>query len=279
MLLGVVLILASTFAYNGAVVLFAAETRRRRPRGSSRIVAVARRAPGLFAILLNVVGGVLEIAALALIPLTLARVLSVAGLGILLGLTRWALKEPLGPRVFVGVGLIALGIVAVSFAPPGLDANPPTPGEWALVILVLGPAILLPYTLRFLRRPMTPNLGAVCAGLAYALGGVFSKGAAEAISLEQVLPLGLLIGGMLLITLLGFAVELDALEHGRASVVASIVLALHTVVPIACAPFVFDEAWPAGLVPQALLAAGILLTLLGTLVLPETPRTARRPKS
>jgi len=270
MLLGVILILASTFAYNGAVVLLAAETRRQRPQDSSRLIAVSRRAPGLFAIFLNVAGGILEIAALALIPLTLARVLSVAGLGLLLGLTRWALKEPLGPRVFVGVGLIALGIVAVSFAPPGLGDAPPTLREWILVVVVLGPVSLLPYALRFLRRPMGSTLGAISAGMAYALAGIFSKGAAEALSPEQVLTLGLLIGGILLVTLLGFAVELDALEHGRTSVVASIVLALHTVVPIACAPFVFDEAWPTGLLLQALLAIGIFLTLLGTLVLSDS---------
>src|SRR5215212_10924251 len=187
MLLGVILILASTFAYNGAVVLLAAEMRRQRPEGSSRLIAVSRRGPGLFAIFLNVAGGVLEIAALAFIPLTLARVLSVAGLGILLGLTRWALKEPLGPSVFVGVGLIALGIAAVSFAPPSLDTTPPTLGEWSLVIVVLGLASLLPYALRFLRQPVGPNLGAVCAGLAYALGGIFSKGAAEVVSPDQLL--------------------------------------------------------------------------------------------
>jgi len=233
-------------------------------------MAVSRRASGLFAILLNVVGGILEIVALALIPLTLARLLSVAGLGILLVLTRRILKEPLGPRVFVGVGLIAVGIAAASLAPPSLDTTPPTLGEWTLVIAVLGPATLLPYALRFLRRSVAPTLGAVCAGLAYALGGVFSKGAAEVISPDQVLPLGLLIGGMLLVTFLGFAVELDALEHGRASIVGPIVQALHTVVPIACAPFVFDEAWPAGLIPQALLATGIFFTLLGTFVLPAS---------
>ena len=270
MLLGVALILAATFAYNGAVVLLAAETRRRRPRGSSRLLAVSRRASGLFAIILNVVGGALEIAALALIPLTLARLLSVAGLGLLLGLTRWTLKEPLGPRVFVGSGLVGAGIAAASFAPPSLDTTPPTPGEWALVIVVLGLPSVLPYVLRFLRRPVAPNLGAACSGLAYALGGVFSKGAAEVLSPDRVLALGLLVGGMLLVTLLGFSVELDALEHGRASIVGSIVLALHTVVPIACAPFVFDEAWPTGPLLQSLLAAGILLTLLGTLVLPNS---------
>src|SRR5215212_11409130 len=126
MLLGVILILASTFAYNGAVVLLAAEMRRQRPEGSSRLIAVSRRGPGLFAIFLNVEGGVLEIAALAFIPLTLARILSVAGLGVLLVLARWALKEPLGRRETLGVVLVALGIVAASFAPPRLSAVPPT---------------------------------------------------------------------------------------------------------------------------------------------------------
>lgn len=269
MTLGIVLILASTFAYNGSVVLLAAEARRQRP-GSTLILEVSRRASGMLAILLNIVGGALEIVALALISLTLARVLSVAGLAVLLATARWALREPLGPRVFLGVGLVAAGITAVSFAPPSFGGAPPTPGEWTLVVAILGSASLVPYALRILRRPVSSSLGAVSSGLAYALSGVFGKGAAGFLSPEQVLPLGLLVGGMLLVTLLGFVVELDALKHGSASVVGSIVLALHTVVPIAGAPFVFDEAWPAGLLPQILLGAGILLTLLGTLVLPNS---------
>jgi hypothetical protein len=264
--LGVFLILVSTLAYNGSVVLLAAEARRQ-PGGSSLLVAVGRRAPGLLAILLNLLGWVLEIAALALISLTLVRILSVAGLGILLWMARWALKEPLGLREFLGVGLVALGIAAVSFAPPSLGSTPPTLKEWMVIVVILGPAVLLPYALRVLRRPVGPNLGAVASGLAYALNGILSKGISESVAVGLTLPLALLLGGATLTGLLGFAVELDALKHGRASVVASIVLALHTVVPIACAPFVFDESWPAGPLLQVLLSAGIFLTLLGTLVL------------
>lgn len=265
-MLGVVLILASALAYNGSVVLLAAETRRQ-PDGSSLLVAVSRRAPGLLAILLNVAGWVLEVAALALIPLTLARVLSVAGLGILLWMTRWALKEPLGTRAFLAVGLVALGIVMVSFTPPSLDSVPPTLGEWAAVVAILGPAVLLPYVLRISGRLVSPSLGAICSGLAYAMTGVFSKGISETVSSSWTSTFFLLLGGTILTDLLGFKVELDALKYGRAAVVASIVLALHTVVPIACAPFIFGEAWPAGLLPRVLLGTGISLTLLGTLLL------------
>ena len=63
----------------------------------------------MLAILLNLLGWGLEVAALALISLTLARILNVAGLAILLVLTRSALKEPLGRRELFGVGFVALG--------------------------------------------------------------------------------------------------------------------------------------------------------------------------
>jgi drug/metabolite transporter (DMT)-like permease len=182
-------------------------------------------------------------------------------------MTRWALKEPLGTREFLAVGLVALGIVMVSLTPPSLDSVPPAFGEWAAVVAILGPAVLLPYVLRISGRLVSPSLGAISSGLAYAMNGVFSKGISETVSSSWTLPLVLLLGGAILTGLLGFEVELDALKYGRASVVASIVLALHTVVPIACAPFIFGEAWPAGLLPRVLLGTGISLTLLGTLLL------------
>ena len=266
MLAGILLILASAVAYNGSAVLLAAAARRH-TGDSALVVAVSKRAQGLFAIFLSILGGVLEIAALALIPMTLARILSVAGLGVLLVLARWALKEPLGRREISGVSLVALGIVAASFAPPRLSAAPPTLEEWVMLLAILGPGAMLPYALRIFHRAVGSPLGAAASGLAYALSGIFSKGIADIFLSGAALPLALLTTGAVATSLLGFVIELDALKHGRASIVVPIVLALHTVVPIACAPFFFDEAWPAGLLPQALLSGGILFTLLGAFVL------------
>ena len=266
MLIGILLILASAVAYNGSAVLLAAAARRH-TGNLALVVAVSKRAQGLLAIFLSILGGVLEIAALALIPLTLARILSVAGLGVLLVLTRWALKEPLGRREISGVSLIALGIAAASFAPPRLSAAPPTLEEWVMLLAILGPGVMLPYVLRTLHRVVGPPLGATASGLAYALSGIFSKGIADIVLSGWALSLALLTTGAIATSLLGFIIELDALKHGRASIVVPIVLALHTVVPIACAPLLFDEAWPAGLLPHTLLGGGILFALLGTLVL------------
>lgn len=266
MILGVVLILISTVAYNGSAVLLAMAARRHSGT-SSLLVGVSRRAPGLIAISLAVLGWVLEVAALTLISLTLARIINVAGLGILLGLTRWILKEPLGSREVVGVSLIAIGIGAASFAPPRLGDTPPGLVEWTVLLLVLGAGSLLPYALKALRRPVGAILGGTAAGLAYALNGILSKGVADTVRPLDVLPLVLLATGTLVFGLLSFATELNALRIGSASVVVPVVLAVHTVVPIACAPLLFGEAWPTGLLPRTLLGGGILLALFGTLVL------------
>lgn len=269
-MLGVSLILASTLAYNGSAVLLAAETRRH-PEDSGLLLAVGRRASGAFAISLNLLGWGLEVAALTYIPLTLARILNAAGLAFLLGLTRWALKEPLGYREVLGVGLVALGMAAVGLAPPRLGGTAPDPGRWAVLFAVLGPGLFLPCAMRVLRRPVGYVPAAVAAGLAYALSGILNKGVAEAVRAAGIVPLVLLTGCVAALGIRGFAAELDALKLGRASVVVPVVMGLHTLVPVAVAPLLFGEVWPSGLLSRLLLGGGIFLTFLGMVCLSGSP--------
>ena len=265
------MILASTAAYNGSAVLLAVAARRH-SGGSSILLGTVRRAPGFFAISLGILGWVLEIAALTLIPLTLARILNVAGLGLLLGLTRWFLKEPLGCKEVLGVSFIAIGVTAASFAPPRLGEIPPGLTQWLLLLVVLGSASVLPYALKAMRRPVGAVIGGTAAGLAYALSGILSKGVADAVQpVVLVLPLMLLTTGTVVFGLLSIATELEALQTGYASVVVPMILAIHTVVPVACAPLLFGESWPAGILPRTLLGGGILFALVGTVILSISP--------
>jgi hypothetical protein len=266
LLLGISLTLASTVAYNGSAVLFAVAARRHLGT-SSLLVSVGRRSQGLFAFSLSLLGWGLEVAALTMVSLTLVRVLNVAGLGILLGLTRWVLKEPLGRQEILGVVLISLGTVMAVLTPPRLEISSPNLAEWTLLLLVLTPVTLIPYAFRVLRRPVGATLGATASGLAYALSGIFNKGMADAFQSASILPFALLATGTMIFGLLSFVTELHALREGYASIVVPVVLAMHTVVPILCAPLLFDETWPAGLLQQVLLGGGITLALLGALVL------------
>jgi len=84
----------------------------------------------------------------------------------------------------------------------------------------------------------------------------------------------LLVGGVW-----GFVVELDALQAGRAAVVIPVVLALHTVLPIACAPFLFGEALPGVTAERLLLGGGVLATLVGLCVIAvPSPRDEEKRK-
>lgn len=265
-MLGVVLILASTFAYNGSAVLIATAARKE-PDDTNWLLAIGRHASGLYGIASNLLGWALEVLALTMLPLTLARILNVAGLGLLLCLARWSLKEPLGPRAILGTSLIACGVAAAISATPHSGGVHPRPGEWALLFALLMPGALLPYLFRALRRTTGPILGATAAGLAYALSGILDKGASYAVSPLDPLPLVLFTACIAMVGILGFSSEVTALRNGQASVVVPVVLALHTVVPIACAPFLFGEVWPASPLLRAQLGSGVLLAIVGMLLL------------
>jgi drug/metabolite transporter (DMT)-like permease len=273
MILGIALILASTVVYNGSVVMLAAVARRQ-PGSSNLVLAVSRRASGLSAIMLNLLGWSLEVGALFFIPLTLARILSVAGVGVLLGLARWALKEPLGIKEFVGSGFIVLGVAAVGLELPHFGTSSPTPEGWALLLVTLGPWLVLPHLFRILRHSRVSTWWAIASGLAYALSGLFTKALADTLSLESAPALVPLVIGVTVAGFLGFAAELEALQRGTASVTVPVILALQTVVPILCAPFLFRETWPAGVLPRVLLIVGILLATAGAIVLSDSSNRA-----
>lgn len=275
-MIGIALILASTFAYNGSAVLLAVETRRH-SGGSALLLAVSRRASGVLAISMNVLGWGLEVAALTMIPLTLARVLNAAGLVVLLGLTHRILKEPLGLRALLGVCSVALGTVAAGFAPPRLGGLSPTVAQYALLCAILLPGISLPYALRAVRRQPGAAVMATAAGLAYALSGILNKSVAVEIHASRIPALALLVVCISILGIWGFVIELEALKNGRVSAVVPIVLALHTIVPIACAPLLFGEVWPVDPLSRLLLGGGISLTLLGVIAL--TGSTDRSPVS
>jgi hypothetical protein len=240
---------------------------RQEPGDLSSLLALGRHASGLYGITSNLLGWVLEVAALTMLPLTLARILNVAGLGVLLWLSRWFLKESQGRREILGTALIAVGIAAASSAAPHPGNIQPNLGEWAVLFALLVPGASLPFLLRALGRPAGPVLGATAAGLAYAFTGILNKGAAYTIAPLHLLPLALFTACIAVVGLLGFSTEITALRDGHASVVVPIVLALHTLVPIACAPLLFGEVWPTHPLPRALLGGGILLAVAGISVL------------
>src|SRR5579875_609909 len=127
MVLGVILILLSSAAQNGSAVLLAVAARSNSDRtGPSLIADVARRWQGFAGMALNTLGWLLELTALTYITLTLDRIIVTAGFGLVIALSHWFLKEPVGWRKLAGASLIAVGIVAVGVMPVGHSDVSPT---------------------------------------------------------------------------------------------------------------------------------------------------------
>ena len=262
-LLGICLMLLASTAYNSGVVLRAAAVRNAPPRETT---AIRRWLSGSVSILLMVVGWGLEFSALLFIPLTLARVLNVAGLAVLAELSRRLLHEPLGRRELYALLMIAVGIAGVSIAPPELGTASVSSQQWLVLLLILGAATLglLAFRGRGRRRVAFWSMS---AGMGYALSGILTKGAADALSSGDILSLSVLTAGVGLAGLAGFLIEVAAIREYPVSIVAPIVLAIQTLVPIAVAPIFFHEYWPSGMIIRTVLASGILLMLAGALAL------------
>lgn len=272
MLLGIILVLIGTSAYNGSVVLLALAARSRRERGGAGlIVGVARRSHGAGGMALTGVGWVSELFALTRLPLTVDKIVMTAGFALLLALAHWGLRERVRRAEILGVLAIATGIAAVSVLPPARGEAPPSLPRWLVMIAILVPGILVPQLLHRRHERPRPLLNAVAAGLAYALGGLFTKGIADELPAPGLVALALLTAGALTVSLLGFMNELPALQRGRTAAVVPVIAALQTLVPIAFAPVFFAETWPPGLLAHLLVAAAIALTLAGVIILSRVP--------
>jgi drug/metabolite transporter (DMT)-like permease len=182
---------------------------------------------------------------------------------LLLVLARRELHEAISRQEIAGVLAIVGGIAAVGLAPPARSAASPAPLQWAAVLLVLVPPILAPYALRAARRPAGAIVLAVSAGVAYAVSALFSKELANLLGTDRILPLALALAGAAACAVLGFTGELGALHRGEAAAVAPVYRALQILLPIACAPLLFGERWPADAAARSLLAGGLLLTVAG----------------
>lgn len=267
-MLGIVLVLASTASFTGAVVLLAVGARGNPGRSGVRLLSsTVGGKPGLVGEILNVAGWILEVLGLARVSLTLTQVLSTTGQIMIVGLAGAVLHEPLRRRDILGAGAVIGGVAIVGFVPPARSDSLPGLGRLALLVALLGPVALTPHVMRRLRRLANPATCAVGAGFSYALSGMSTKGLSDALVDHRLLAGLVALAGVFGFGFLAAVSELEALQRGRAVTVVPLETAVGTVIPILCAPLIFGERWPVGPAVQTLLAGGILLTLIGGVVL------------
>jgi hypothetical protein len=257
---GIALAAAAGACFDAAVALQALETRALATRqvGAGMVRGLLARPRWLAATALSIAGWPLQVAALALAPLTVVQPSLAIGLVLLLFLGHRLLREPVRPRDLGAVAAIALGLALLAWAAPEAEHVHADTVTLAVALGGLGLAALVPW----LARAPGPLLVAA-AGLAYAASGLTSKLLSDGLAdgaLGAILFWGAITAG---VAGLGLIDEMGALQRVGAARVAAGAFALQTAVPVVLAPTLTAEHWT----HPAPILIGLVLVVGGSLLL------------
>jgi hypothetical protein len=214
-----------------------------------------RRARWLAGTGLSILGWPLQVIALLLAPLVLVQPALATGLVVLMFLAQRMLGEHAGKYEYVAMAAIVIGVIGVGLTAPPRSANHTSEElKIAIVLGCLAVVALLPYLLRAVTRSPAA-LTMVCAGFAFAWGGLATKLASDDLAQGQLLVAGvwgLATGGA---SAVGVLSEMSALQSRAAIQVAPVVYVTQTVIPVVLAPLLLGEHFsdtPLGGVPLSL---------------------------
>jgi hypothetical protein len=254
---GIALGAGAACCFDGAVALQALEARAVPDRSLALIVRLLRRPRWLAATALAIAGWPLQIAALALAPLTVVQPSLAIGLVLLLVLGVRLLGEPVRPRDLGAVAAIAAGLALLAWAAPDESSVHAGAATLALILGGLGVIAVAPW----LAGGRLPGAAAVvAAGCGYAASGLTTKlltdAGATGAGLAWVAATAALAG-------IALVDEMTALQRVGAGRVAAGAFALQTAVPVLLAPTATGEDWtrPVPIVVGLALVVGASLML------------------
>jgi drug/metabolite transporter (DMT)-like permease len=225
---GIVLGGAAACCFDGAVALQAVEARA----VGDRLIDLLKRPRWLAATGLAIGGWPLQVAALAIAPLTIVQPSLAIGLVLLLFLGARMLGEPVRPRDWVAVGSIAAGLGVLAIVAP---ENDHVHADALPLALVLGGLAAIALLSRFNGPALV-----IAAGCGYAASGITTKLLTDAgFTLEGLAWAA----GTAAIAGLALLNEMAALQRVGAARVAAGAFALQTAVPVIFAPLLTKEHW------------------------------------
>lgn len=263
-LLGLLCAACAAACFDGAVILQATEARATehvhglRP---SLIARLARRPRWLLGTGLAVLGWPLQLAALALAPVTLVQPTLALGLVLLLVLGSRVLDEDVPRAAWIAAGAVLLGVAMMTVAAPERADALPDPTRLLVVAALLIVVIALPFARGQARSGAWLLISS--AGCAFALSALTGK--LTVTELQQGRPLAAL--GWAVATAAaagaGFLVDMTALQRFAATRVGPPMFVLETAIPVALAPLLLHESWHGTPGDGAVVVLALLLVLGG----------------
>jgi hypothetical protein len=261
---GVVAAAVAAGCFNGAVVLYAIESRTVSTEHGLRLSLVkrlARRPRWLAALALDAFGWPFQLVALSLAPLTVVQPTLSVGLLLLLAVGARRLGEHVGRTELVATLAVVCGVTALAIAAPAHTDTAPDTLATALVLAALVLASVAPYLMP--RGRVGAGAMILAAGAAFTATALASKLITDEIGRGRWGSAVLLALGTAAVAALGLLTETSALQRFEATRVSPAVFVIQTVAPVIAAPLLIGEDWGATPGGGVVVVAGLLATCAG----------------
>jgi drug/metabolite transporter (DMT)-like permease len=258
----------AALCFNGAVVLYALESRQIAQEHGLRlslITRLARRPRWRAAIALDALGWPFQLVALSLAPITVVQPTLALGLLLLLAVGSKGLGERVGRQELLAAAAIVGGVVALALAAPPHTSGTSDGEVLAAVLGLLVLASAAPYLLP--RRYAGADMLILAAGAAFtatALAGKVLTDRLAAGDWGAAIALG---AGTAVVAALGLLSETSALQRYEATRVSPAVFVVQTVAPVMAAPLLFGEKWGATPGGGIVIVLALAVTCAGGVVL------------
>ena len=267
--LGIAAAVGASLLYNASIALQALEVRNEPHEHSLRVSLLGRllrNRKWLGATALGLLGWPLEIVALLLAPLTVVQPCLASGLVLLLWMGAKKLGERPGPREWVAVGAIGVGVVGVALVAPERSTDHAGTATMAIALALVAIPMLAPYALRS-RAASLSTLAVVSAGCGYAWTAIASKMFTDELVAGVLLVAFAWLATAAASEVLALLSEMSALQRRGATHVAPIMFAVQVLVPVGLAPLIFGESWGETPLGGAALLALMAIAVSGVVLL------------
>jgi drug/metabolite transporter (DMT)-like permease len=245
LLIGVVLAAGASTLYSLGIAVQALDARDAGDQHALRITLLAHlvtRARWLGGTAMTAAGWPLQILADSQAGLVVVQPTLALGLLVLLAVGERMLGESPGLRELLAVAAIVAGVAGIAVLAPGHNTHHVHGAALIAVLAGLGAAATLPFALQLAGRS-DANATMIGAGLAFAWSGLVNQFVADAGSNGHWGTAFAWAAGAAIAAVIGLTCEMSALQRRPAIVVAPVVFAVQTAVPIVLAPLVVHTSF------------------------------------
>ena len=273
LLIGIALAAGASTLYSLGIAVQALDARdvgRSHTLRISLLGQLARRMRWLLGTGMTAIGWPLQIIALAYAPLVVVQPALALGLVVLLAAGERLLGERPGLRERLSVAAIVAGVAGIAALAPHHSTHHVHGISLVIVLTLLGAAAASPFVLQLAGRRIT-NATMIGAGLCFAWSGLVNQFVSDAARNGHWGTALAWAAGAAVAAIVGLTCEMSALQRRPAILVAPVVFAVQTVVPVMLAPLVVHASFVDSPLSGVPLLGCLLVLLAGATAIARSP--------